>query len=54
MTELVRAAAMRAGGGIGRRARFRSVCPKGRGGSTPPSRTSKAPGLTWGFVHFRA
>ncbi len=23
----------------GRRARFRSVCPKGRGGSTPPSRT---------------
>ena len=29
----------RAGGGIGRRARFRSVCPRGRGGSTPPSRT---------------
>ena len=29
----------RASGGIGRRARFRSVCPKGRGGSTPPSRT---------------
>jgi hypothetical protein len=31
--------AARASGGIGRRARFRSVCPKGRGGSTPPSRT---------------
>lgn len=30
----------RASGGIGRRARFRSVCPKGRGGSTPPSRTT--------------
>ena len=29
----------RASGGIGRRARFRSVCPKGCGGSTPPSRT---------------
>ena len=29
----------RASGGIGRRARFRSVCPRGRGGSTPPSRT---------------
>ena len=37
--------ASRASGGIGRRARFRSVCPKGRGGSTPPSRTSgRAPG----------
>ncbi len=45
---------MRAGGGIGRRARFRSVCPKGRGGSTPPSRTTEAPGLTCGFVHVRA
>lgn len=34
-----------ASGGIGRRARFRSVCPKGRGGSTPPSRTNpKTPG----------
>ncbi len=33
----------RASGGIGRRARFRSVCPKGRGGSTPPSRTKKSP-----------
>ena len=32
--------AMSASGGIGRRARFRSVCPKGRGGSTPPSRTA--------------
>jgi hypothetical protein len=31
--------ATRASGGIGRRARFRSVCPKGCGGSTPPSRT---------------
>jgi hypothetical protein len=30
---------LRASGGIGRRARFRSVCPQGRGGSTPPSRT---------------
>ena len=30
-----------ASGGIGRRARFRSVCPKGRGGSTPPSRTTR-------------
>jgi hypothetical protein len=29
----------RASGGIGRRARFRSVCPEGCGGSTPPSRT---------------
>ncbi len=28
-----------AGGGIGRRAGFRFQCPKGRGGSTPPSRT---------------
>ena len=32
----------RASGGIGRRARFRSVCPKGRGGSTPPSRTTRS------------
>ena len=31
----------RASGGIGRRARFRSVCPKGRGGSTPPARTGR-------------
>jgi hypothetical protein len=36
-------AASRASGGIGRRARFRSVCPKGRGGSTPPSRTCDRP-----------
>ena len=28
-------------GGTGRRARFRSVCPKGRGGSTPFSRIRK-------------
>ena len=35
--------ASRASGGIGRRARFRSVCPKGRGGSTPPSRTCDWP-----------
>jgi hypothetical protein len=28
----------------GRRARFRSVCPKGRGGSTPPIPTSSALG----------
>src|SRR5918993_1266945 len=32
----------RASGGIGRRAGFRCQCPKGRGGSTPPSRTAKA------------
>jgi hypothetical protein len=30
-----------AGGGIGRRAGFRFQCPQGRGGSTPPSRTSQ-------------
>lgn len=30
-----------AGGGIGRRAGFRFQCPKGRGGSTPPSRTER-------------
>lgn len=34
-----------AGGGIGRRAGFRFQCPKGRGGSTPPSRTDETPGL---------
>lgn len=33
-----------AGGGIGRRAGFRFQCPKGRGGSTPPSRTDETPG----------
>ncbi len=38
-----RFAPLRASGGIGRRARFRSVCPEGRGGSTPPSRTQKRP-----------
>lgn len=32
-----------AGGGIGRRAGFRFQCPKGRGGSTPPSRTAESP-----------
>ena len=32
----------RASGGTGRRARFRSVYPKGCGGSTPPSRTLRA------------
>ena len=37
-----------ASGGIGRRARFRSVCPKGRGGSTPPSRTTRC-----SFTQFR-
>ena len=31
----------RASGGIGRRAGFRCQCPKGRGGSTPPSRTNE-------------
>src|SRR5688572_8402994 len=34
-------AASRASGGIGRRAGFRCQCPKGRGGSTPPSRTNE-------------
>src|SRR5438128_6164070 len=29
-----------ASGGIGRRAGFRFLCPKGRGGSTPPSPTT--------------
>src|SRR5690242_15802381 len=29
----------RASGGIGRRAGFRFLCPQGRGGSSPPSRT---------------
>ena len=33
-----------ASGGIGRRARFRSVYSKGCGGSTPPSRTTQSPG----------
>src|SRR6185312_13171962 len=32
--------ATRASGGIGRRAGFRCQCPQGRGGSSPPSRTS--------------
>ena len=36
------------GGGIGRRARFRSVCPKGRAGSTPVPGTKKA-NLCWLF-----
>ena len=35
--------APRAGGGIGRRARFRSVCPQGHGGSSPPSPTHSRP-----------
>jgi hypothetical protein len=43
-----------AGGGIGRRAGFRFQCPKGRGGSTPPSRTEDEPrrpsGLRGSFV----
>ena len=39
-------AASRASGGIGRRAGFRCQCPKGRGGSTPPSRTTRKPALT--------
>lgn len=34
-------AVTRASGGIGRRAGFRCQCPKGRGGSTPPSRTDR-------------
>src|SRR6201999_1769531 len=33
------AALTRARGGIGRRAGFRFLCPQGRGGSSPPSRT---------------
>ena len=32
----------RASGGIGRRAGFRFLCPQGRGGSSPPSRTRVA------------
>src|SRR6188768_3286436 len=32
----------RASGGIGRRAGFRFLCPRGRGGSTPPSPTRSA------------
>src|SRR6266498_1848800 len=35
-------AVARASGGIGRRAGFRFLCPQGRGGSTPPSRTAVA------------
>ncbi len=31
----------RASGGIGRRAGFRCLCPKGCGGSSPPSRTTQ-------------
>ncbi len=40
---------IRASGGIGRRAGFRCQCPKGRGGSTPPSRTAKIQPPTWDF-----
>ena len=39
-----------ASGGIGRRARFRSVYSKGCGGSTPPSRTRQGPGDPGAFV----
>ena len=39
----------RASGGIGRRAGFRFLCPKGCGGSSPPS-----PTLRWARVHFDA
>ena len=35
----------RASGGIGRRAGFRCQCPKGRGGSSPPSRTQRSGGF---------
>ena len=52
-------AAARASGGIGRRAGFRCQCPKGRGGSTPPSRTERksAPDLGYpgrGLIPFPA
>src|SRR3954468_17785771 len=43
-------AAARGCGGIGRRARFRSVCPKGRGGSSPLIRTLKLRKLTVGLA----
>src|SRR5690625_7580574 len=47
--------ATRASGGIGRRAGFRCQCPQGRGGSTPPSRTSERccnPGLKKQFLGY--
>ena len=34
--------ALRASGGIGRRAGFRCLCPQGRGGSSPPSPTGRS------------
>ena len=52
----------RASGGIGRRAGFRFLCPKGRGGSSPPSPTDSwvaaqartpCPGLPAGARHGR-
>lgn len=36
----------------GRRARFRSVCPKGRGGSTPPLPTRKQPRMVGSRASF--
>src|SRR3954467_12176362 len=54
---LLRFPSPRASGGIGRRAGFRFLCPKGRGGSTPPSPTrgcfvegGEKPGSNVGFV----
>ena len=38
----VRDPSTRASGGIGRRAGFRFLCPRGRGGSTPPSPTPRS------------
>ncbi len=49
----------RASGGIGRRAGFRFLCPKGREGSSPSSRTALTPGgsvlepLFWASVSRR-
>jgi hypothetical protein len=43
---LLRWKSSRAGGGIGRRAGFRILSPKGGGGSTPPSPTSLASGFS--------
>jgi hypothetical protein len=43
----------RAGGGIGRRARLRALCPLGRGGSSPLRRTVREPPSSRGFSRFR-
>jgi hypothetical protein len=41
----------RASGGIGRRAGFRFLCPKGCGGSSPPSPTRPDQPMTNGSTH---